>query len=346
MVQVIRRQLLAGLSSLLLTSEPLCRAVASTARSGNNGRDFDDSDYTLGCILAKRAGLAFVRGNGDQPATSIDFWTTRVSEIEFEEFPPNIGRVVVWDDVFSCRHLANRVQDIYAALGRYYGFDCAMGSDSFAFHLEGFSDVGSVIANLLLDSACVRVSPRVAIVDIESSGITRLRWSDFLPHLRAHYDFIIRFAHFAGQGPSHWGTLFGEERDYHSSIRTSLTHCDLSFFTSDGLLGFEDALESGVRGTYLHALLHELTCALSSVEFLNKVTGMAGVSSFGMGASPSQASPQDGFTSSARQRRIILQEFGIAGLSLPLVHPAEDENRWPLLAQGLALWPLRPSHVA
>jgi hypothetical protein len=347
MDDVIRRQILAGLSSMLLTVLPLGRPFASTAKAGTNRRHLAESDFFLGCIFAKRAGLPSVCCDGGLPSPLIDFWTARVSEIEINEMPPNIGRVVVWDDVFSRRRLAQSAHEIFAALARYYGFDFVTGSDNFAFHIEGFSEIGSMIAKVLPASSNVCKSPRIALIDIESCGVSRLDWPDLLPHLRAHYDLIVGFAHFAGRGPSHWSAVFADDTDYHSSTRTTIAHCDLSFLTSDALLGFDHVLDCDVRQPYLNTLLDELIGALSGVDFLKAVTGIAGVQTFGMGALPAQS--LDNFlTSNAveRQRSIVLREFGNAGPKLSLVFAADDECRAPLLTQSLALWPLRPMNVA
>src|SRR5437016_6172264 len=99
MDHIHRRHVFAGLSSLVFTSLPLSRTAASTARAANR-RVFVETDYSLGCIFAKRVALVSP-SSAAQPATSIDFWTARVSEIDMDNFAPDIGRVVVWDDVFS-----------------------------------------------------------------------------------------------------------------------------------------------------------------------------------------------------------------------------------------------------
>src|SRR6476646_1541026 len=113
----IRRQILAGLSSMLLATVPLGRKVVSTAKAAKNRSRFDDRDLLLGCILANRAASPTVCCDGGLPSPLIDFWTARVSEIEINEMPSNIGRVVVWDDVFSRRRLAQSAHEIFAALG-------------------------------------------------------------------------------------------------------------------------------------------------------------------------------------------------------------------------------------
>jgi hypothetical protein len=340
---VIRRQILVGLSSMLLAALPLGRSFASTAKAGPNRRHFAESDFPLGCIFARRAALPPVCCDGDLPSPLIDFWTARVSETEINDLPPKIGRVVVWDDVFSRRRLVQSAHEIFAALAQYYGFDLVSGSDNFAFHLDGFSEIGSTIARVLPANGNARNSPRIALIDVESCGPTRLDWPDLLPHLRAHYDLILGFAHFSGPGPSHWRTVLGETT-YHSSSRAAMAHCDLSFLTSDALLGFDEPLDSDVRKPFLNALLLELIGALSTVDFIKTEIGDTGLKDFAVGALPARSSDDCCASNTVQQQRqIVLGEFGNTSPELSLVFAAKDEVRLPLLTQRLLLWPLRPT---
>jgi hypothetical protein len=168
MLNVIRRRLLAALPSMLLTPLPWSRATAPNAKAGLNNGSFHDGDYPQGCIFAKTRNLrsAF---EGGLPTSSIDFWIFRVSEIKANDLPANIGKVVVWDDVFSSRRLHRQVGEIIEAVRKYYRFHVVVSSDTIGFHLENFSEIGPTIARMLSNISFVPSSVRIALIDIESS---------------------------------------------------------------------------------------------------------------------------------------------------------------------------------
>jgi hypothetical protein len=342
MSNIIRRQLLAGLPAMLLSSLPWRCATASNAKASIGGL-FHDVDLLHGCIVAKNGSLHSSVCKGSAPKLSIDFWTFRVSEIEANELPANVGKVVVWDDVFSSRGLHRRVGEIIEALGKYYNFDVALSSDTFGFHLENCSEMGPTIARILPDISVESSSARIALIDIESFGVSRLDWTDILPHLRGHYNLVVGFAHFPGNGPTHWRAVFGEDID-HSNTWRAITHCDLSFLTSDALLGFNQILECDVRQPHLNAMLHKLIIELSTTEFLDTVTAEDGAPFFGIGALPQ--SPGEVAEAVERQRRVLWSEFSDRGPELPIVFAEQDKRSEPLINAGLSVWPLRAASTA
>jgi hypothetical protein len=271
MTTLTRRKLFSGLTSVLLATLPSC-AITSAARASANKRPFDGRDYPHGCLLARKAGSPCCEGS--LPYSSIDFWTFRVSEIETKDLPSHIGLVVVWDDVFSHRSLAESVQDILAVLPRYYGFDLASRSSTFAFHLEGFGQLGSAVATVLSNNDRIYNSSRIALIDIDSCGVSRLEWSDILPHLRSHYDLVIGFVHFAGRGPKDWRVMFGHDASQ-SSVRAAIAQCDLAFLTSDASLEFDEMLACEARSAPLNKLVHDLIRTLSSSDFRDAVCAIA-----------------------------------------------------------------------
>jgi hypothetical protein len=198
-------------------------------------------------------------------AHSIDFWTLRVSEIESSTLPDSVSRVIIWDDVFSPRTLARSVKSILEVFPKWYGFDPLLGRCS--FHLDGISEIGSV-AQAVLPATTGPIPPhRLALIDVESCGVSRIDWPDILVHLRNSYDVVIGFAHFAGPGPSHPHDLSNGALD---SSRTSniFDHCDLSFWTNDSLLGFEEVPDCEARAPILSALVRDLIHALSATDFV------------------------------------------------------------------------------
>jgi hypothetical protein len=308
----------------------------------------DDSQFTYdhdlphGCIFA-RMECQSVSNNMPQ-APSIDFWTFRVSEIESTTLPTFVSRVVVWDDVFSARNVSSSVTSILDVIPKYYGFNPLLGANSFAFHLEGITEIGSMATKVLPEKVCPFGSQRIALIDIESCGISRYDWPDVLPHLHAHYDLVAGFSHFPGRGPSHLRKLYDGALD-NSRTWAALACCNLSFLTSDALLGIDDVLDCDVRRPYLIALLHDLIQALSTIDFIQAVTGASGAPFFGIGPlPPNESDCKSALEAEERQRHNISSEFSGTDPTLPFAFVASDTNRsrWVSNNERLALWPLRP----
>jgi hypothetical protein len=345
MLDILRRQVLATLPSMLLSSLQWRGATAFNTKAIIY-RPFHDVDSFYGCIFAKTGSLSSAACEGSLPASSIDYWTFRVSEIEADDLPPNIGRVVVWDDVFFRRGLCRQVGKIVEAIRRCYHFDAAMSSNTFGFHLENCSEIGPVITSVLPNISLLSSSLRIALIDIESFGISRLDWPDILPHLRGHYDLVVGFAHFPGGGPKDGRVMFGEDVD-HSDTWSAVAHCDLSFMTTDALLGFDQMLDCEVRQPHLNAMLQRLIRALSTVDFLHTVTAEAGTPFLCIGALPLQSSANSfGSEAIERHRRILSSEFSDEDPELPIVFAKQDKRGAPLINEGLSLWPLRAASAA
>jgi hypothetical protein len=147
-----------------------------------------------------------------------------------------------------------------------------------------------------------------------------------------------------GRGPAHLRELYDGALD-NSRTWTALAYCNLSFLTGDALFGFDDVLDSEVRHPYLNALLHDLIGALSSIDFIQVVTGASGAPSFGIGPlPPSESGCKSALEAEERQRHNISSEFSGTDPTLPFAFVASDTNRSRLVSNNerLALWPLRP----
>jgi hypothetical protein len=58
-----------------------------------------------------------------------------------------------------------------------------------------------------------------------------------------------------------------------SRIANTLACCDLSFWTSDSLLGFDEVPDYEARAPVLTALVHDLIHALSATDFVQTLAG-------------------------------------------------------------------------
>jgi hypothetical protein len=262
-----------------------------------------------------------------------------VSEIESATLPDNVSRVVVWDDVFSSGNVTKDVESILDVIPQYYGFNPLIGANSLAFHLEGFTEIGSIATKRLPEKVCASSYQRIALIDIDSCGISRYDWPDILPRLHSRYDLIIGFVHFVGRGPAHLRKLCDEVLD-NSRTWAALACCNLSLLTSDGLLGFNDVLDCDVRQPYLNAFLHDIIHALSTKDFVQAFTVASSAPFFGIGPlPPEETGCKFVLKVIEHQRRNISCEFSDTDSRRPFIFEAAND----LLFQHerLALWPLR-----
>jgi hypothetical protein len=216
-----------------------------------------------------------------------------VSEIESTHLPPDLNRIIIWDDVFSSRNVLKGVKSIMKVFPEYYGFDPLLGTNRCSFH--GFSKIGPVIQRVLPATTGTIGCQRLALIDVESCGVSRIDWHDILPHLRTSYDFIIGFAHFAGRGPSNLQELCDGAFE-NSRTLNALGCCDLSFCTSDSLLGFDEALDYEARAPVLTALVNDLVHVLTATNLVWTLAGMPKVTQFVVSSSR-QERPHGNFSS-------------------------------------------------
>lgn len=269
MTIITRRNFLAGAGTCSLSP-----VIPFTRWSGSHtemGEAIVANEYELlhGCIFARMDGKRSSSGDAFT-APSIDFWTFRVSEIESSTLPASVARVIIWEDVFLPRTLARGVRSILEVVPEWYGLDPLLGRCS--FHIDGFSEIGPVAKAVLPATTGPIRYHRLALIDVESCGVSRIDWPDVLPHLRNSYDLIIGFAHFVGRGPSHRLELCDGPLD-NSRIANTLACCDLSFWTSDYLLGFDEVLDWKTRAPLLVAVIHDLVHALSTTDLTRTLAG-------------------------------------------------------------------------
>jgi hypothetical protein len=268
---ITRRNFLAGAGACSLSP-----VIPIMRWSGSHAIIVDDAEIQHGCI--------FARMDREQSTTadtlitpSIDFWSFRVSEIECAALPRSVGRIIVWDDVFSSRSVLNGVKSILNVFPKHYGFDPFLGTNSCSFHLDSFGEIGPTAEAVLSGTT----GP---IIDIESCGVSRFDWPEILPNLRNCYAVVVGFAHFVGRGPNHLEELCDGAPD-NSRTSEALACCDLSFFTSDGLLGFHEVPDYESRSPLLTALVHDLIHALSAIDFVRALPGLPKATQFAVSRS-------------------------------------------------------------
>jgi hypothetical protein len=150
MNNIDRRSFVAGVAASSLPS--LGYQLPAYARV-NDTQFTDDGDLPHGCIFARMVCQKSISNRTPQDP-SIDFWTFRVSEIESTTLPTFVSRVVVWDDAFSARNVVKSVNSILGAIPKYYGFNPLLGENSFAFHLDGITEMRSMATKGLPEKVC------------------------------------------------------------------------------------------------------------------------------------------------------------------------------------------------
>ncbi|MGY3582077.1 hypothetical protein ACVIGB_001000 [Bradyrhizobium sp. USDA 4341] len=290
-----------------------------------------DFNWRYGCILAKSLTCD---GTAKPGASLLDFWRFRVSEIDPLLLPLISGHVTVWDDLFPRDKLESQ---LHSSLPEIQNHDLGKPS-AYRVVLDPFDCLKQGIVSLLDDARFPRSSRCVAVVDLCSAGVGPLEWRDILPFLRCHYDVIVGIASIAGLGFADHHQMFGEDDGLWSQLSAEMKFCDVSFLTSDGLLGFGDALTANVRAAYLNNLIHELTHTLVSKELFNRVLAANKSSHFAIGATHPMSSCQALPSPTEHQRIVLAAGFCDPHRGGVFERMADD---LPLVLGNVAFWPLQ-----
>jgi hypothetical protein len=176
-----RRRLLANLLAAPLSACAAINLLAAAKVVPDSGLQAD-SNLSPGVVIAWEASA---RSDG-----LIDFWTARVSDSDLSVSSPHVQRIVMWDDLFLHRSVHKTVDQIRRAIPTYYGFDCRAKPNGSSFHLAGMNSFDEALAAVFDAEA----RARIALVDLDSCGVTALNWLQIVPRLRLHYDVVGGFA--------------------------------------------------------------------------------------------------------------------------------------------------------
>lgn len=173
-----RRRFIGQLSAALIGPASLSRSARATIDSPNDG-------LTEICVVARQPGTV--------PNPVIDVWTGQIGELDICQLPDRLGRVVVWDDVRSDRAPLREVADIISAIGRYFGVQANLDANATAHlgHFKGPFLSNDRLLHISTSSDLVAIGRHIAVVDLSSGGLTRLRWLDIIPLLRRYYTHVI-----------------------------------------------------------------------------------------------------------------------------------------------------------
>jgi hypothetical protein len=106
--------------------------------------------------------------------------------------PKSIGLVAVWDDIFLERSAKPTLDRIELAIARYFAIDRHGEGCRLSLQLGDVDQLSSLLGHSFegLLSAD-RFHDAVAIVDVDSCGVTSLDWMDFITHLKRIYKLVI-----------------------------------------------------------------------------------------------------------------------------------------------------------
>jgi hypothetical protein len=215
----LRRQLLASLA--LSTFGVLVPPYSnSTARRPTGDRRCIEGDSLDGVILAWEALSS--------RNALVDLWTARVSDIDMFLLPPGVRRITMWDDLFRSKAIKSEVEKILDYMPSFYGFDCRVKSNGMAFHLAGINSLNDTVG-----AACFKMGTNaVAIVDLDSCGVTNIEWHDVLPEMRNHYEIIVGVAHGSADNVD-WLELGGMGDSFFGpSSLSAMKQCDFGVYTT------------------------------------------------------------------------------------------------------------------
>lgn len=320
-----RRRFLSGLTTTTLA--PLLALSKSVASSADDALA-DEAEFAHGCVFARKDSA----GSVPSETPLIDFWTFRLSEIEPAYLPAHVSPIVVWDEVFAPRRTKQTLQRIVCAISDFYAFEPRVPPNAVSFYLDEKTAMGPTISRLLSNGASTPTRSRIALIDLQSCGLSRIGWRQIIPHLKVHYDLVVGFTHHPGRGPNDWAGRFDDEI-VNSDSSWAMRQCAYLFETSDALLGYNDMLECEQRHIPLNTLLYSLADALSSLDFRQAIASTGTGRSFAIAHIPAPLSLEV-----ERQRRTVRQEFGETHRDTPItfdarVHDASKTlGAWPFIA--------------
>jgi hypothetical protein len=297
----------------------------------------DDRDLSAGCVLAWESpnccdGL-------------IDFWTARASDIDTTMFSSCVQRVVLWDDVFLLRSIRKSVDEIKAVIPKYFGFDCGVEPNGFAFHADGMNTFDQALAQVFEAKAHNPNRARTALVDLDSVGVTALDWPQILPSLRGQYDRVVGIAHVSHLYTSQEKLRpIGSGNSYvYESTWGNMQKCDLSIVYSDTLLNDRSELNLEKMGISLRDLISSLAFALNNQRLIRRLpkrnaSGRAIPCMFGISGFATRLADEGHFNEVSSRQEVLEKLFGpLSEEQSVLMLDTADENE---TIGTVSLWPI------
>jgi hypothetical protein len=333
MTLIRRRRFLAN----LLTAPLGFSALSADASIRRTLAQDDDRGLSAGCILAWE--------NKDHCDGSIDFWTMRASDIDPATFSTSAQRVVLWDDVFWLKTIRQIADEIKAAIPEYFGFDPRVQPNGFAFHADGMNTFDQVLAQVFEVKSRDPNRARTALLDLDSSGVTALDWSQILPRIRSHYDFIVGVAHATHlcTSPEKLRPIGSGGSFIYDSTWRNMQKCDFSVVYSDTLLSGNPEPNLEEMGGSPSGLISSLTSALNNQRLIRRLSkrsaGKPAIPPmFGISGVATRLTDEGHFSEISAQQNVLEKLFGSLSEEQTVLMLDIGEESGTI--RTLSLWPI------
>ena len=247
-----RRQFIGQLFAASIGSTGLSRTASAAIDQSNDG-------LAELCVIARQPGTL--------PNAIIDVWTGQIGTLDLSQLPEHFGRVVVWDDVRGDSALSRDIADIIFAIEKYFGIKPNLGSNASA-HL-GHSSELSLSLDKLLHTFKPRypdaIGRRIAVIDLSSCGLTRLRWLDLMPSLRRYYTHVIG-VDFSLPGLCELDATFEPPHGLSVLALDTMQACDYWLLASDESISGRAELSTEERSFEFTKSIHDLCNCMASVQ--------------------------------------------------------------------------------
>jgi len=192
------------------------------------------------CVIARQPGTS--------ASAIIDVWTGQIGTLDFSQLPERLGRVVVWDDVRGSGALPTEIARVLFAIEEHFGIKCDLGSNAFA-HIGHISETFLPVDAFLQAFRSTRgdaTGQRIAIIDLSSSGLTRLSWMHIIPSLRSYYTIIIG-VDFSAPALCELDVAFRTPHGLCARALETMHACDYWLLASDKSISGQDQLSADER---------------------------------------------------------------------------------------------------
>ncbi|MGH6681682.1 MAG: hypothetical protein ACREDL_22715 [Bradyrhizobium sp.] len=250
MIRHSRRRFIGQLFAMSIGSGVL------SCTAGHANDDLNDGLAEL-CVITRQPGHL--------PKGIVDVWAGQIGYLDLVRLPKQYGRVVVWHDIHNVEGLSRSVGDILFATEEYFGVKPVLGSNA-AAHVGSPIGLSSSIEALFKSPEPGCFSPighRIAVIDLESCGLTRLHWLDIIPLLRRYYTHVVG-VDYSFPDLCELDSEFEPPHGLSEHARNTLRACDYWLLASDESLSGQAELSIEERSTELTRSIHDLCDALAS----------------------------------------------------------------------------------
>jgi hypothetical protein len=236
----------------------LIAASIGSSRAGATIGQFDVGLAEL-CVIARQPGTLL--------GAVIDVCTGQIGTLDLAQLPKHLGRGVVWDDIRGVRGLSQSIVDILLAIEEHFEIKPSLGSNAAAHvgHTGALSRSIEMLFNTSQPALLDAVGRRIAVVDLSSSGLTRLHWLDIIPLLRHYYTHVIG-VDYSSPDLCELDGEFEPPHGLSGLARDTMRACDYWLLASDKLMFGRVDVSIEERSFEFTKSVHDLCNYIASAE--------------------------------------------------------------------------------